>query len=1040
MAVSKICFENLPLETQKHVFTYLGHKDLLPSLTVSRHFSTLACAQVYRVLDFKLTNSDTVDEGGWSMRTAEALQTVVASDYNYGQHIKSFRITMVDDNTQSSLVMSRFLWDRAGFASKTLNTSLLLLLKKATALESFLWDVPIELSGAVYQALHRMQGLRQLRIRLDVSLFSNLKLILHAGPLPGSSGISNHPPSTTMSSSFPSLPPLNTNNPLGTLPGPKGRTIKKKKNGVRNFWAGNRELSGFKQLHSLSLLGISSLDYLDEISGCLKSSTTTLKSLSLSLSHETAQKARKASAAPPPADDVTSEDEEDDELVDPPPPPPPAANPLPTLPTRTEADVRKEKQAQEAILARIFDMEQHNNESKKLERSLVLSPAKQVFQPGFKTIMRDIKAMAHKLSGLKKGEPIDPSDAREAIEMVHKATAQYLSKKPSTLKKPEIERGTPDETGDVNVTEKMLPSFGSTADAEGLSNIPNESSSSEALTPHSAISSATWDAYKAFQDFAKNKDLDISSRQPLEDQLSADASKSYLSCPPPGAAELSPPSQLPSGFSSAGTNTPVGDFDPCILNTSKTKPSIAGDSSSRGEVTASASSSKSEQINSSMEQPNGSKGPPLSAPMVAPDSVAPTNQAVDECGDIDMIHPDEDPTEVIADQEMISEDEDSKNVTSEEAGSLSPRKRVRFDASQDVEAVDGFKSAASHVNGDVDMGDTILEQEQSPEEVMQAWIREAHGYQLEEVRLHWIPMRAGILSRALDLVVLRRLTLLNCGTQDGFWMILAAFQARHGTIALRSIHTDNVSKSFLRFLKSFDGMTELFMHERSKKHQAEAVSAQNKISITDIRRQALRRHLKTLKRLMIKNEYDSSWDLDAITITLLSSKGANLIELAVSLSALTFHQLMQNFPALKSLQALHLLAIRGAPDVTLSHLEYLNSIVDIVSHNPSMRLKYVAIDNIISTILRRTASTIRKIRQPQIKRQQMRLAREKGKGKEKEGEKDLASDASSETDYPDDKDLHDMYAMKMKASMIIDVKEVEQQAKIFQNEFRAGAF
>lgn len=73
------------------------------------------------------------------MRTAEALQTIVASEYNYAQHIKSFRMMMMDDNTQGSLVMSRFLWDKAGFASKTLNTSLLLLLKKATALESFLY-------------------------------------------------------------------------------------------------------------------------------------------------------------------------------------------------------------------------------------------------------------------------------------------------------------------------------------------------------------------------------------------------------------------------------------------------------------------------------------------------------------------------------------------------------------------------------------------------------------------------------------------------------------------------------------------------------------------------------------------------------------------------------------------------------------------------------------------------------------------------------------------------------------------------------------
>lgn len=149
---------------------------------------------------------------------------------------------------------------------------------------------------------------------------------------------------------------------------------------------------------------------------------------------------------------------------------------------------------------------------------------------------------------------------------------------------------------------------------------------------------------------------------------------------------------------------------------------------------------------------------------------------------------------------------------------------------------------------------------------------------------------------------------------------------------------------------------------------------------------------------------------------------------------------MQNFSALKYLQALHLLVIRGGTDTTTSHLEYLNSVVDNLSHHPGMRLKYVAIDSIISTIQKRSVATTRKIRQAKAKRHQLRLEREKGKGKEKEGEKDFASDASSETDFPDDRDLHDLYAMKLKASTIVDIKEVEQQAKIFQMEFRTGAF
>ena len=151
---------------------------------------------------------------------------------------------------------------------------------------------------------------------------------------------------------------------------------------------------------------------------------------------------------------------------------------------------------------------------------------------------------------------------------------------------------------------------------------------------------------------------------------------------------------------------------------------------------------------------------------------------------------------------------------------------------------------------------------------------------------------------------------------------------------------------------------------------------------------------------------------------------------------------MQNLPALKNLQALHLYAIRGAQDITLSHLEYLNAVVDNLSHHQSMRIKYVAIDNIISMVQRRSMATIKKLKQAKAKRHQLKLEREKGKGKEKEGESatTFTSDASSETDCPEDKELHDSYAMKLKASMIVDMRDVEQYAKIFQNEFRAGVF
>lgn len=149
---------------------------------------------------------------------------------------------------------------------------------------------------------------------------------------------------------------------------------------------------------------------------------------------------------------------------------------------------------------------------------------------------------------------------------------------------------------------------------------------------------------------------------------------------------------------------------------------------------------------------------------------------------------------------------------------------------------------------------------------------------------------------------------------------------------------------------------------------------------------------------------------------------------------------MQNLSALKNLQALQLLAIRGAAGGGFTHLEYLNSIVDNLSHQPaSLRIKYLSVDNLLSCVHRRPLTMTRKFKQAKAKRQQDRMTSQKGKGKAKATEADFPSDASSETDFREDKELHDVYAMKVKAAMLNDPKDVEH-IKIFQHEYRAGAF
>lgn len=116
----------------------MDQQDLLSLLRVSRHFFSLAGAEIYRVLDFNFASSE-IDSGAPISRTADALQAVVASDREYGIHIRSFRLGVSEENSHNALLMSRVLWDSVADPSKVLNTLILLMVKKASMMESFLY-------------------------------------------------------------------------------------------------------------------------------------------------------------------------------------------------------------------------------------------------------------------------------------------------------------------------------------------------------------------------------------------------------------------------------------------------------------------------------------------------------------------------------------------------------------------------------------------------------------------------------------------------------------------------------------------------------------------------------------------------------------------------------------------------------------------------------------------------------------------------------------------------------------------------------------
>ena len=127
----------------------MNWNDLLNIQTLSRQFHRLASTAIYRNLDFNITSSEGDDNGDIASRAADALQAINTSDYDYAQHIKTFRLGLTYDNNLSHSgllssipdLMASVVFDSKSDSSKFLNTSILLVIRRASILESFKYVV-----------------------------------------------------------------------------------------------------------------------------------------------------------------------------------------------------------------------------------------------------------------------------------------------------------------------------------------------------------------------------------------------------------------------------------------------------------------------------------------------------------------------------------------------------------------------------------------------------------------------------------------------------------------------------------------------------------------------------------------------------------------------------------------------------------------------------------------------------------------------------------------------------------------------------------
>lgn len=801
---------------------------------------------------------------------AGGLDTFVTSEYNYSQYLKEISLDTLSGGEKGEKAYKQYTADQS--CGKFMNTLFLLTLRKATALETFHWNIRVELSRPVFRALHNCERLRNLHVRLhkDASIYETpppLKSLSDANvdsygglsapvALPSFNGSSN--PLLSISGSNP--PPPHPSVQLAhTL-----QQIKAKDKKPEEAPKQPPTFSKFKGLNSLAVLDMDTLEYVTEIRECLQNSSASLNELKLSFNEALALQARK----PPPVVDPEDSEEDPDDFGAAPTPAAQASSDWDTGPAKIYK-AKEERKVQEGILAKILGVD--------TESPKTLSPAaasqddneEEKDDSAGRGFIKGLKSLSEKLMTAVNGPGSRTQHQREALEIIEKAARTYVDayNKQKEAKKLEI---------------KALE--GAKA---GESSKAGEGSSKAAETSSSSSAEAATD----------NKENVPAEKE--GEQGEADTSK--------------------------------GLFSESKKDSKKT--------------------------------------------FKAPDPSNPD--------DFDVEAPDPE-VEVDESPEMDSYDTPSENQASTDE-TKAPEKQ---DSSGETKVT--TDTATTPLKTAKSSGPSSS----STEAQMYEYLHKTRGFHVQSLALYLIPIKASVLSRAFDLSVLQSIVLLNVGPQTAFWSLIAKENSLSGPLPLRKIHTDHVTLGFLNAVKGLECVEELYLLERNNKAKSsvESWAPKTTVGMEDIRSSVLKRHMKTLRVLMVKNEVDWSWDANDKAVRTICRGGRNLEELAFSLSSRTSvscfippstmcitnsepqHTLLQHLSGLSALRALHIIEYPRTDDhCPTIRLETRRFIIDVISYNPEMKLEYLALRNDLERLVRRR-------RNPFANKKKL----DKGKGKEKE--------------------------------------------------------
>lgn len=369
---------------------------------------------------------------------ASGLDTFVASDYDYGRYLREIILEPSSGGELAEHAYRNYLSDVS--CGKFMNTLLLLTLRKAKALETFKWDIRVEPSRQIFKALHSIRALQHLHIRLHSgqSLYHARPSLTPPPPQPINVSTNGHSHPHPHFVAFSPINALPVAHPQPTVefyyPGTGGnqfaagsnlasRIHKGPKSALPTTRPASPTLSGFRNLKSLAVIDMDTLDYVTEIRDCIKHSSSTLKKLQLSFSELLASKSRK----PPPelhSDDESDQEDDFTQLV----PPPPGAVSGTTISSANDAPTKalkalEEKKLQEAVLARIFGLDKTIAQP---PPPAAPEPEKKPAEDPRKLFMRNLAPLGKLLLKIVKDEDEQSELGKEALNVITKASKLYM--------------------------------------------------------------------------------------------------------------------------------------------------------------------------------------------------------------------------------------------------------------------------------------------------------------------------------------------------------------------------------------------------------------------------------------------------------------------------------------------------------------------------------------------------------------------------------------------------------------------------------------